>query len=131
MWIAGAAWGIAGLGMGMSYSTVSLVVLSEADDGGQGVATSALQVSDVLGTALGTGIGGAIVAVAATASWARRDGLGLVFALMVVVACVSVLASRRLPPDPAPEWDPAATSIPVDAPHPETALRSEHDDNIS
>jgi MFS family permease len=131
VWIAGAAWGVAGLGMGMSYSTVSLVVLSEADDGSQGVATAALQVSDVLGTALGTGIGGAIVAVAASASWARRDGLGLVFVLMVVVACVSVLAARRLPRDSGPGRDSAPTSMPADAPHAEPALRSEYDDNVS
>lgn len=121
VWVAGAAWGIAGLGMGISYSTVSLVVLSEADDGGQGVATSGLQVSDVLGTALGTGIGGAIVAVAASASWARRDGLGLVFALMVAVACLAVVAARRLPPDPRPT---------PDAPRTEPALRSDHDDDV-
>jgi len=121
VWVAGAAWGIAGLGMGISYSTVSLVVLSEAEDGGQGVATSALQVSDVLGTALGTGIGGAIVAVAASASWAPRDGLGLVFALMVTVACLAVLTARRLPPDPPPT---------ADAPSGEPALRSEHDDDV-
>jgi MFS family permease len=122
IWVAGAAWGIAGLGMGISYSTMSLVVLSEAEDGSQGVATSALQVSDVLGTALGTGIGGAIVAVAAASAWARQDGLGVVFALMVGVACLAVLTARRLPPDPAPV---------ADAPGVEPALRSAHDHDLS
>jgi MFS family permease len=121
VWIAGVAWGIAGLGIGVAYSTTSLVVLSEADDGGQGVATSALQVSDVLGTALGTGIGGAIVAVAASSGWARREGLGVVFALMVAVACVSIVTARRFPRDPAPRSDETATP---------PALRSDHDDNL-
>jgi MFS family permease len=121
VWVAGVAWGIAGLGMGISYSTTSLVVLSEADDGGQGVATSGLQVSDVLGTALGTGIGGAIVAVAISSGWARRDGLGVVFALMTGAAFLALLTARRFPGDPA-RSDEAST--------PEPALRSDHDDDV-
>ncbi len=121
IWVAGIAWGISGLGMGMSYSTTSLVVLSEAHDGGQGVATSALQVSDVLGTALGTGIGGAIVAVAISSGWARRDGLGVVFTLMVVVASFAWFTARRFPRDP---------TQPLEASAPEPALRSEHDDDV-
>jgi MFS family permease len=107
--------------MGMSYSTTSLVVLSEARDGGQGTATSALQVSDVLGTALGTGIGGAIVAVAISSGWARRDGLGVVFAVMVVAALFAWLTARRFPRDP---------TEPLEASTPEPALRSEHDDDV-
>ncbi len=121
VWIAGVAWGIAGLGIGIAYSTTSLVVLSEAHDGGQGVATSALQVSDVLGTALGTGIGGAIVAIAVSSGWARRDGLGIVFAVMVSVACASIVTARRFPLDPAPRSEGTP---------PEPALRSDHDDNL-
>jgi MFS family permease len=108
--------------MGMSYSTTSLVVLSEAPEGNQGVATSALQVSDVLGTALGTGIGGAIVAFAVATEWGRRDGLGVVFALMLAVACLAVLATRRFPRDP---------TVLADSPATESALRSDHDDDLS
>jgi MFS family permease len=101
VWVAAVAWGIAGLGMGLSYSTTAVTVLSEADSAGQpGAATAALQLSDVLGQALGTGIAGAIVAVALSSGWARRDALVIVFAVMVVVAALSVAAARRFPPDP-------------------------------
>jgi hypothetical protein len=52
------AWSVAGLAMGLSYSTLSLVVLREASVEQQGAATAGLQLSDVLGTSLGTGLGG-------------------------------------------------------------------------
>lgn len=101
VWVAGIAWGIAGLGMGLSYSTTSITVLSEADVDSQGAATSALQLSDVLGQALGTGLGGAIVAVAASGAGGRRDSLTVVFGLMFVVALLGIVTSRRFPQDPA------------------------------
>ena len=54
-------WGIAGLGMGLAYAPLSLIVLGEATVGQEGAAASALQLSDVLGIALGTGVAGARV----------------------------------------------------------------------
>ena len=53
MVVAALAWAVAGLGMGLGYAPLSLVVLAEAPPESQGVATAALQLSDVLGTALG------------------------------------------------------------------------------
>ena len=50
-----------GLGMGMAYSPLSVVTLARADPDRQGEATSSLQLTDVLGYALGTGVAGAIV----------------------------------------------------------------------
>ena len=52
------AWGLAGLGMGLAYSPIALVVLAEAPLGGEGSATASLQLSDTLGVALGTGVAG-------------------------------------------------------------------------
>ena len=61
-WIAVPTFALAGLGMGLSYSPLSLIVLREATPGEQGSASSALSLTDALGTALGTGVSGAIVA---------------------------------------------------------------------
>lgn len=110
VWAVGAAWGVAGFGMGLSYSTLSITVLSESDVSSQGASTAALQLSDVLGQALGTGLAGAIVAVAATGGGARRDALGVVFALMLVAALLGTLTARRLPSDPAGLRDAAVRS---------------------
>src|SRR5205823_5973224 len=64
------AWAVAGAGMGLAYSMPSLVVLADADPAAVGAATAALVLTDVLGVALGTGIGGALIALAAHSGWA-------------------------------------------------------------
>jgi MFS family permease len=103
-----AGWGFGGFGMGLAYSPISLVVLSEADDASQGAATASLNLTDVLGIALGTGIGGAIVAIAPSLDWTRRDALTAVFALMLAAALLGIAIARRLPRDPGTASDPGA-----------------------
>jgi len=111
------AWSIGGLGMGLSYSPTSMVALSEAAPGRQGAATSAVQLTDVLGAALGTGIAGAIVAAAASQAWTRRDALTVVFVIMTAVAVAAIPVARRFPPDP-----PELTSQPHEVRHDGHAL---------
>jgi MFS family permease len=91
------AWGIAGLGMGISYSPIALVVLAEAPSGGEGAATSAMQLSDTLGTALGTGVAGAILSAGDSLHWQHGRALTVAFILCAAVACASALGARRLP----------------------------------
>ncbi len=90
-------WILPGMGMGFMYSAVTLVVLRGAAGSGQGSATSALQLSDILGTALGTGMAGAITAFGERSG---GDGLGValvgVFVLSLVVAVAGGLASGRI-----------------------------------
>jgi MFS family permease len=89
-------WGVAGFGMGLSYSTLSLVVLREAPVDEQGAATAGLQLSDVLGTALGTGIGGALIAFGARAGEPAWVGLAATFGIALVVAVVGLGLTSRL-----------------------------------
>ena len=94
---AAVAWGIAGLGMGLAYSTVTLVVLESAAPGEEGVSSSAAQLAFVLGTALGTGLGGTIVAAtAASAKHSIGSGIALVDASAVAVALLALLTTWRL-----------------------------------
>jgi MFS family permease len=97
VWIGVPAWAIAGLGMGLSYSPLSLVVLAEASPAEQGSATSGLQLSDVLGTAFGTGIGGAFIAAGHRLGWAGWVGLAAAFGSAVVIAVVGSILATRLP----------------------------------
>jgi MFS family permease len=86
--VAWLAWSIAGLGMGLAYAPLALIVLADAPVDEQGVATAALQLSDVLGTALGTGVAGAVIGIAARAgepAWAGLAGACAVGALVGVV----------------------------------------------
>jgi MFS family permease len=90
------AFAIAGFGMGLNYSPLSLVVLAEAAPGTEGGATAGLQLSDTLGTALGTGVAGAIVAAGARAGAQPWVGLSAAFAVGAAMALVGVGLSPRL-----------------------------------
>jgi MFS family permease len=96
-------WGIAGFGMGLSYSTLSLVVLRQAPPAEQGSATAGLQLSDVLGTSLGTGIGGALIAFGARSGSPGWVGLAGTFAVSVAVALAGLAITRRLGHMKAPD----------------------------
>lgn len=95
-----ASWAVAGFGIGLSYAPISIIVLHEAAKGSEGAATSAMQLSDNLGFALGAGLGG--VAVAAADAWSRplAQGIGAAFAMTIVIGLVGRWASRRLPGSP-------------------------------
>ncbi len=92
-----ATWILAGLGMGFMYSAVTLVVLRGVPPEQQGSASSALQLSDILGTALGAGVGGALAALGERSG---GDGLGWalagVFGVSMVAALLGLAASGRI-----------------------------------
>ena len=101
--VAALAWGIAGLGMGLAYSTTTLVVLESAPPGEEGAASSAAQLANVLGTALGTGIGGSLVMLAtASGAHSTRIGIALVDASAIAAALLALLTARGLPTRPPP-----------------------------
>lgn len=90
-------WGVTGLGMGTAYSPVAVTVLAEAEAGQEGSATAALHLSDLLGIALGTGTGGALVALGDTAGWSPELGVTATFAVSITVALLGSFAAARLP----------------------------------
>jgi MFS family permease len=89
------AWALAGAGIGTAYAPLSVTTLHLAAPGEEGRATSALQLFDVLGQAIGTGVAGAIVAAAAGTGHAT--GVALAFSFAVVVALTGVIVGRGLP----------------------------------
>ena len=97
LWVAPVAWAVSGFGIGVAYSPTSLIVLGWADPARVGEASAGLQLSDLLGTALGTGVAGAAVAVAHQRGAGGRTGLLAAFAAAAAVAIVGVGVSRRLP----------------------------------
>lgn len=91
------AWTIAGLGMGLSYPSISVTVLATAAPGQEGRASSSLQLTDVLGVAIGAGLAGAFVALGDGRGWATSSSLTFAFAMTCLVAVGGVVASARLP----------------------------------
>jgi MFS family permease len=122
---------LTGFGMGLAYSPLALIVLREAPAHGQGAATSSLSLLDSLGTALGTGVAGAIVAASVRATGQPVTGLTAAFALAVVVGLGGFLLTRRLravAPAPPPVEGAATPAVdfgsPAPAPAPDRGWRS-------
>ncbi|MBI2763706.1 MAG: MFS transporter [Chloroflexi bacterium] len=95
-WTAIPFFAVAGLGMGLSYSQFAIIVLRDAPLKGQGSATAAVTLSDALGTALGTGMAGALIAAGVRANAGAAPGLGAAIAMGVFVALLGFLAAPRL-----------------------------------
>jgi MFS family permease len=96
------AFGVAGLGMGLAYSPLALIVLREAAVETQGASTSALSLTDSVGTALGTGITGAIVAASVRANGEPAAGLAVGFTVAIAIGLFGLVLTRRLRPRPVP-----------------------------
>jgi MFS family permease len=101
VWVALVSWGVAGLGMGLAFSTAALVVLESAEKDREGAASSALQLADVLGAAVGTGLAGAFVQLAGSGDQLPRLGLLSADVFMALAALGALIAARRLPGAPA------------------------------
>jgi len=102
-----AAWTVAGLGMGLAYAPISLMMLQKAPPGQEGQVSASLNLADVLGTAIGIGVGGA--AVAAVAGRDLRLGIAVAFGIAAAVGLVALAVTRRLPAGPTSASPPPVT----------------------
>ncbi len=100
VWIVAIAWGAAGLGIGLAYSTLTLIVLERATKGQEGTAATALQLANVLGVALGTGVGGATLGLVTAAGQSHAFAIATIDAMMVGVAGLGLAATKHLPARP-------------------------------
>jgi MFS family permease len=87
---------LACFGMGLAYSPLALIVLREATPASQGSASSSLSLTDTLGTALGTGVSGAIIAAGIRASGEPVPGLAVAFAVAMGVGLLGFVLTYRL-----------------------------------
>jgi MFS family permease len=93
--VAIAVWALAGLGIGVSYSTTTLIVFDLTPKGEEGGAAAALQLANVLGVAFGTGLGGAMLAIATSSGVSQASGIVAIDAVMVAVALVGAAVAGR------------------------------------
>jgi MFS family permease len=113
-WAAVAAWTVAGLGMGLAYAPISLMMLRKAPPGQEGRSSASLNLADVLGTAIGIGVGGA--AVAAGAGSHLSLGITVAFAAAAAAGVVALVVSHRLPGTITPAASPVPERVPAPAP---------------
>ncbi|MCV0402749.1 MAG: MFS transporter [Chloroflexi bacterium] len=118
--VAALGWAVAGLGMGLAYSMLALLVLETAEPGQEGFSSSGLQLMFTLGTAFGAGAGGAIVALADAGRLELPTAIGIVDAIMLAMALFAVVIAVRVPHRqarrPPPNADEAVPTIPVAVP---------------
>jgi MFS family permease len=94
--VAIAAWAVAGLGMGLAYQTVTLAVFRAAQENEMGGAVASMEISNVLGVAVGTGIEGAVIAIGDSAGWQTSLSVAIIFGLMAGVTVVAMLFARQV-----------------------------------
>jgi len=94
-----AGWTVAGLGVGIAFPTILLASMEYADRGDETSAMAARFVSGRMGIIVGTGLGGAAVAVSHAAGQPLAWGLSAVFALSLAggVACAAASGRLRAP----------------------------------
>lgn len=90
-------WGIAGLGMGLAYTTLSLAMLELAEPGQEGEGSASLNLAAVLGSGFGAGIGGAFVALLSKEGESLTRALLVQDLVMLGVVALAFVAARGLP----------------------------------
>ena len=91
------AWGVAALGMGMTYPAIGVLATEVASDGDQVTTLSQYQLGDVLGSAFGPALVGIAVAAAAARDLHLQTGLLVGFGATCVIVLAALFASTRLP----------------------------------
>ena len=94
--IAYVAWACGGAGMGIAFPTMYLVAVEDAPAGRETVAVAALMTTNRLGISLGTGLGGAFIAIGAAVSGSATVGLAATFAFAAAGGLVAVALTRRM-----------------------------------
>ncbi|MFD1936507.1 MFS transporter [Nonomuraea mangrovi] len=95
-WIAVPAWIVAGLGMGIAVTTVSVTMMKQSPEAEQGKNSAALQVMDTLGSALAIGVGGALINLIGHAPDRISVGFVVIALLMGAVALTAVVVASRI-----------------------------------
>ncbi|MFD5462698.1 MFS transporter [Kitasatospora sp. NPDC127059] len=107
-WTASVAWGVGGIGMGLTVASVSVLMMKLSAPEDAGANSAALQMSDALGNVLLTGLAGVLFAalgggsLAAAQEGAGADGspgaFAVILLVMAAVAALGALLSGRIRP---------------------------------
>lgn len=108
------AWGLAGVGAGLTMSSVGVLLLRFTTDADRGSDSAALQLADVTLSAATTGLAGVLVASAAAGSITYTTAFALLCVAMTALALLGAAAAGRV-------RAPAAVAPRADA---EPALRT-------
>jgi sugar phosphate permease len=94
-WLIFAAWALAGLGAGMTWSSIGVLLLRYTNDDDRGADSAALQLSDAVSSAVTTGVAGVLVATAARGVFGYTAAFTLLDLAMAGVAGLGVAVAGR------------------------------------
>jgi len=94
------AWALGGMGVGLTYSTISLAALSAASEGQEGSVSSATSLAALAGTLAGIFICGVPVALAGHANVRLQPAIVYTFAAGCAFALMLALVAPRLRSEP-------------------------------
>jgi MFS family permease len=94
--IAIAAWGIAGLGMGIAYNTDSVLAIQAQSEHSAAIVTSSMQLTDSLGQVLGTGMGGVVLSLTTWTKLGTSAGIAITFGISMIVCSIGFLLAPRM-----------------------------------
>ncbi|MFD7653157.1 MFS transporter [Actinosynnema sp. NPDC059797] len=96
-WATPVLWAVAGAGMGLAMSSLSVLTLAASSDVDRGFNSAALQISDMLGSALLVGLGGVLIASVASADAPTAAVLPFDLLMAGLAVLGAVLAGRLRP----------------------------------
>ncbi|MFI7416967.1 MFS transporter [Nonomuraea sp. NPDC049684] len=94
-WIAVPAWIAAGFGMGLGMTTVSVTALRQSPVSEQGANSAALSVTDMLGSALTVGLGGAVINFIGHGPGQIATGFVVISILMALIGLAATFLAAR------------------------------------
>ncbi|HZX55291.1 MAG TPA: MFS transporter [Ilumatobacteraceae bacterium] len=96
LWATFFAWSIGGFGMGLLFNPTTVVAMSYADEGAEGLVSSQVNLADSVGFSTMGGIGGAMVALSGRTALTLPGALAINFTLAIGLGCCGVLCARRI-----------------------------------
>ena len=95
-WLIYPAWGLSGIGAGLTMSSVSVLLLNYTNDADRGADSAALQLSDATASAVTTGVAGVLVAAAARGALGYTAAFTILDLAMAAVALAGVLVAGQV-----------------------------------
>lgn len=91
-------WAVSGAGIGSAYTAVGLLCIALAPPEREGEVSAQLQLTESLGTALGAGAGGALLALSGQLGLSMKEANGIFFAAALGAALLGAALAGRLAP---------------------------------
>jgi hypothetical protein len=96
LWATFLGWAIGGFGMGLLFNPTTVVAMSHAQHGVEGLVSSQVNLADAVGFSTMGGIGGAMVAISQRTSLPLAGALGINFTLAIVLTGIGMICAGRI-----------------------------------